>query len=155
MLCMYMYSIARTDLLLWVLSCLVVKSMRMATRQNMCESPKVVGKGVGGKYIYIHSFISVICAFVATKIFQSLTMHGQNDTKVIFVRYVYAWVLLVKLMHCCSGDLWGHTYTSCRSIGQPALLTLQLLNYFKRGSTVILNETLNCKQSPHIYVVGQ
>ena len=30
-----------------------------------------------------------IHAFFGTKRFQSLIMHGQNDTKVIFVRYVY------------------------------------------------------------------
>ena len=41
MLGMCMYSIARTNLLLWVLSYLVVRSTMMATRQNMSETAKV------------------------------------------------------------------------------------------------------------------
>jgi hypothetical protein len=41
MLCMCMYSIARTNLLQWVLIYLVVRSMMMATRQNMPETDKV------------------------------------------------------------------------------------------------------------------
>ena len=40
-LCMCMYSIARTNLLLWVLSYLDVRSMRMVTSQSMCERDKV------------------------------------------------------------------------------------------------------------------
>ena len=41
MLHMCVYSIARTNLLLWVLSYLVFRSMTMATRQNMPETDKV------------------------------------------------------------------------------------------------------------------
>jgi len=39
------------------------------------------------------------------------------------------------VLHCCSGDLLGHSYTSCGSIGQLVLLTLHLLSHFIRGST--------------------
>ena len=39
-------------------------------------------------------------------------------------------------MHCWCVDLLGYTCTSCRSTGQPALLTLHLLSHFIRGSTV-------------------
>jgi len=41
MLGMCMYSPARANLLLWVLSYLVVRSMMMVTRQNMPETDKV------------------------------------------------------------------------------------------------------------------
>ena len=41
MLCMCMYSIARTNLLLWFMSCLVVRSLTMATGQNKHETDKV------------------------------------------------------------------------------------------------------------------
>ena len=59
-----MYSIATTNLLLWVLSCLVVRSMRKATRQNMHETDNA--KKV---YIYMYIYISIIYASVGNKIF--------------------------------------------------------------------------------------
>jgi len=41
LLCMCMYSIIRTNLLLWFISCFVVRSTTMATRQNKYENDKV------------------------------------------------------------------------------------------------------------------
>jgi len=52
MLCMCLYRITRTDLLLWVLSYLVVRSMRMVTSQNMYEPDKVQNM-----YIYTHILV--------------------------------------------------------------------------------------------------
>ena len=55
MLCMCMYSIARANLLLWVLSYLVIRSTIMATRQNIHETDKV------NIYIYIYIYIYTGC----------------------------------------------------------------------------------------------
>jgi len=52
---MYMYNIARTSLLLWVLSYLSVRSRTMETRQNMPETDKEK-KNI---YIYIYIYILV------------------------------------------------------------------------------------------------
>jgi len=60
MLCMCMYSIPRTNLLQCVLSYLIVRSMIMATRQNMPETDKV-NKNI---YIYLYNMW-----FLGNKIF--------------------------------------------------------------------------------------
>jgi hypothetical protein len=98
MLCMCMYSSARINLLLWVLlSYLVVRTMRMATRRNIYQ-PHNVGGG-GNIHIYIYSCISIICEFLGTKRLQSLTMHGQNDKK------LYLCVMCMHEYYLCSNEL--------------------------------------------------
>jgi len=54
---MCMYSIARTNLLLYFLMCLVVRSMTMATGKNKHETEKV--KKIKN-YIYIYNTVSVL-----------------------------------------------------------------------------------------------
>ena len=69
------HSIVGTNLLLWVLSYLVLISLRMVTNWNRQEPDNII-------YIYIYIYISIICAYVGTKRLLSFTMHRENNTKI-------------------------------------------------------------------------
>ena len=91
MLCMWTYSIERTNLLLWVLSYLVVRSMMMATRQNKHETEKM-----GGKKIYI--FVQYVLLFVI-KYFN----HSQCTKRMI--QKLYLCVMFMYEYYLCSTEL--------------------------------------------------
>jgi len=91
MLCMWTYSIERTNLLLWVLSYLVVRSMMMATRQNKHETEKM-----GGKKIYI--FVQYVLLFVI-KYFN----HSQCTKRMI--QKLYLCVMFMHEYYLCSNEL--------------------------------------------------
>jgi hypothetical protein len=123
-----MYSITWTNLQLWVLSCFVVRAMRMATNRNMFESHKIgVGRGI---YIYI----CICCHYDFLINHNTMREHYESYICVLHVCISINYAVL----YSCSGDLSDLTYTACGSTGQPALLShpLHHLGHFKMRTLV-------------------